>query len=290
MSGMVTLSIIKLNNNIVNKITYTGAEQQLFFCDDYIKGNYEVAIEKTLHNIENHQLKYSIPKNSLSNLNILVPHSYGLIVIDFTKKIIRSMQNYNLPAYKEMINYYNDFCNNRNEPFMDLSFSNSLLIEDLNTQQRYTLDEFFGSTDPKKILTIIKYVFDNRHLKHPKKEFEESKHLKIFFYDNPIFNNQLKIIPKYFDFQLINYSEKQSALLMNDLIKDGHTFTQEEKNGWINYLAQSLIYDLEDSNPNLENDEIEILALKKAKIIIENTVMFEKIESSKKSRAIKKIS
>lgn len=271
MGGTVAISIIKPNGTCINNVTYTEAEQELFFCKQYINNDFEGAIEKILKVMEQYNNKFLDKNpNTKDRSNILAPHSYGLIVIDFEKKIIRNMQNYNLPAHKEFINYYNDLANNRIEPFITLTIDDSLLIKDINTKEHYSFTQFFGSTDPKKILKIMKYVFENRHLERPNKEFSGLEHLKIFSYDNPVFNDSIRIIPKNLDFQLIHYTEQEIGLLLNHLSQEGHKFSQEEKDIWIHYIEQSIMDQLEENNPTLNEDQLAALALKTAKTTVDS--------------------
>lgn len=272
MGGEVRLSIVKPDGNVINNVTWTGADMTLFISEKYVNNDIDGAIEnvnsamRIYRNDFLKEFESGFENKSYDWTKLMAPHNYGLTVIDFPNKIIRSLQDYNYPAHKDIVTYIRALESGSDEPFAQLTANNSLVVVDKESKERYSFEDFFGTTDPDKICRLIDYIRynENQH------EFQNQQDLKIFSYKGPHLNYKLNIIPHNLDFEIVHYYNDQYGMLLSDLIKDGHKFSEQEKNQWINHIKESMVYKIETENPKLTHKEVANLTLEIATKEVDN--------------------
>lgn len=272
MGGTVAETIRRENGEVIKMARKTGAYNWMFFTKEFGEKNFDVAIDnhikaflemkKDYHTGQ----PYKLPMTSVYGwCDETYPIDYGLVVIDFQHKKIHSMQQYDTPGYHYVSMLSNNVVLDKDiEDHFDYLIQNNLLYvikKYSNDNNIKDIKQYFGENFS---LTKLKTQLDNRW----------SKIKNIFNQDND--SHELVFYPKIFnDFECIKYDNtpQGSISLLENLIQNGFSFTQEELNGWKEKINSF------DGNYFLEENDNEI----------EDTVVLEKKIEDNKNYLLSKI-
>lgn len=275
MGGTVAETIRKENGEIIKMARKTGAYNWMIFTKDFCTDDFDTAIEKHVKVFFDMRedfksgKPYKFPMSPVYGpLEELNPIAYGLVVIDFQKKKIHSMQGYDRPGG------YN---------FSGLSHIGKENKDDLN----YIIsNNLLNVVNHKgKNLGDIETIFGKgANLERLQKEIQNSFNpvnvifSKLFKNDFDYFD--LLLVPKnLINFEVIVYEESQEGIIkyLSNLAEDGFTFNSKEIENWkthicfddCDWLSEEDFEKMTESEIDMEidkrkktfNDEIDSLGL-----------------------------
>lgn len=167
MGGYVATTIKGKEGKVTKTITYTGDVNDFFFNEKFHQDGGDSAVTEFVAQteaIKNDYIKNKDTENFESDYaeeygsyDSLAPKGYGLIVIDFEKKIIASMQGYHHPGNEHI------FSLDRIDPIISHMIRNDLLDvvywDKSNTKQSSSIKDFFGTTDLKEVHAMYRSIY-----------------------------------------------------------------------------------------------------------------------------------
>ena len=222
-SNVVAETIRKEDGEIIKMARRPGAYNELFFNINYLTDKKDNAIEKHVFKFMEMSIDYKkgepykYPMSPVYGwCNELAPFSKGLVVIDFHKNMIHSLQNVDHPGFQS-INVLNKPLENKElEKSVQFLVSNNLLnvynnegivIGDFySIYGKITLDDFRKKISSK--LMLHKYI----------------------------------ISPKDFDLTVIHYETEPDGIIqmIKNLKNDGFSFSDKEYLAWKDFFEDSL--------------------------------------------------
>jgi hypothetical protein len=228
MGGTVAETIRRENGEIIKMARRTGAYNWMIFSKEFNVGEIDKAIDEHLKMFMEmkedyeHGEPYKHPMSPVYGwCNHLAPVDYGLVVLDFQKKKIHSMQGYDSPGKLSLISMpHND---KETMEIYDFLMQNNLLdVCKYDFTRLGDVHSIFGSKEPFKI--ALKEL-NNSYLDGIKSIFGQynTSHIDMVF------------VPKILkNFELHSYEESPEGLvkMLSALKNDGFTFNEEEIKMW----------------------------------------------------------
>lgn len=216
MGGNVKVTIIKPDGSIINGLTYTGALNNCFFSQDFCNGN----IDKALYDFEE--------ELDIKN-NIVSPYGYGLILVDFPRQMIHSMQNYDHPYSTGLASYDREIKNIYigERDFKNLTEHNLIKIRDESNELSFSLQDFFNTLDIKEIHHILR-----------DKNVQNTCGGKAENYLS-ITDEDLYVQPSIIDFHIKRYDDSEITSFLEYLIGNKFIFNEEEQKNWLSYVKKN---------------------------------------------------
>ncbi len=263
MGGTVAETIRKEDGTLIKMARKTGAYNWMFFTREFADKNFDLAIENHvkafLEMKEDFETgtpyKFNMsPVYGWCNETALV--DYGLVVIDFQKKKIHSLQGYDSPGQYHAISLGSSLkLDNDEEKNLDYLISNNLLQVFKDDKNIGDLEEVFGKdVNIEKMRKLIRDSYTPGIKWALGKIFNKSQ-INDFF--------DIKFVPKVLlDFDIVKYEENdplEMIRMVQNLVNDGFSFNEKEKKMWIEEI-QSLDteYIMSDEEYNcLDSDKFE---------------------------------
>jgi len=106
-------------------------------------------MKKAISNVKRQANRYF--KENIEESNGIAPHDYGLVLIDMERQQIHSIQDYNFPFRTEFGILHQGLIREHDLPFMELLKNDGFYVVDGHTQKKYSIKDFFGTSDEKKL-------------------------------------------------------------------------------------------------------------------------------------------
>lgn len=204
MGGVVKIVVIKPDRKIMVGTDWTGSLNMMFFSKCFCEGN----IEKALNNLESNFFGDHVDKS-------LTPIEYGLTLVDFNRKKIIDLQNYDR-QYMIRLTAIPSFLNKIKE--MPYLLKEGLIeVIDISNNTKYSIQDFFNTTDTKEILDLINKVINGSILSTG----------KFAYYNQSTWDN-LRLKPAVMDFEIIKYRNDEVSIFFNHLLQDGFKVDAEK--------------------------------------------------------------
>lgn len=257
MGGTVAQTIRMPSGELIKMARKTGAYNHLFFSKEFNEGNLSQAIEdyvKIWAQMREDFLSgppYKYPMSGVYGRHVYTsPEDYGLVVIDFEKNKIHSLQGYDTPGT------------------LSCSSISSFTVRD--PQERLTLDFLISNNllnvvevkeQKINVLGSIRDIFgDNVDLQ----KLEKINTLKFQRNLSASFFNQRLMPKKLESFEYKIYDEEPRGVieLAKNLVSDKFVFSKEEQNLWIQAFSDfdlDYFYDEEalDAPEGLSEEQFE---------------------------------
>lgn len=270
MGGTVAETIRRENGEVIKMARKTGAYNWMFFTKEFCEKKFDVAIDDHIKSFIEMREDYLSGEPYKYNMTPVYgwcdetfPVDYGLVVIDFQKKKIHSMQGYDRPGY-----YYasmlSSLVDKEVKSNFDYLLKNNLLLtinyrnEDKNDTK--DIKELFGDNFSfKKLITEIDSFF--------------SKSSKIFNFKYGLID--LVFSPKVLsEFEFIKYEEtpEGTLLFLKALINDEFSLTPNDFEGWREKINNfDVDYFLSEEDYHIEDDALidKIITANRERIIEE---------------------
>lgn len=284
MGGTVGETIRRENGEVIKMARKTGAYDWMFFSKEFCEKKFDIAIDKhikTFVEMREDYLKGEPYKYNMTPVygwcEVLCPIDYGLVVIDFQKKKIHSMQGYSNPGHHYISMLSNNVILNKDTEF-DFDYlikNNLLLIKDDGNEDKDKLQdikEFFGEDFSLKKLRIkLDNIFTRIN--------------SVFNYKNSL--NNLLFFPKVLnEFEFIMYEETPEGTIsfLKNLIEDGFSFTKNDFDGWKDKINNfDVDYFLTEKDYEIDADDLIEKAIKNNR----EKIIQEILELERKSLSIK---
>jgi hypothetical protein len=233
MGGTVAETIRKENGELIKMARKTGAYNWMFFSKDFNNGQVEKAISDHVEKF--FEMKrdfesgepYEFPMSPVYGwCNETAPVDYGLVVIDFQKKKIHSMQGYDMPGRTSSISLSKFVLSDKDteENYKFLTNNNLLEVHDHRGNYLGDIHTVFGSDNT---FDNIQSVIEG--------SYSPIQKIKSLFSDKSIKPTYLDLTLKSLkDFEIISYEENPDGLVefITNLKADGFTFDKEEVTLW----------------------------------------------------------
>lgn len=260
MGGSVAETIRKEDGTLIKMARKTGAYNWMFFTKEFADKNFDLAIENHVKAFL--EMKEDFETGSPYKFNMSPVYGwcnetalvdYGLVVIDFQKKKIHSLQGYDSPGHYHAISLSSSFkYDNDEEKNLDYLISNNLLQVFKDDENIGDLEEIFGKDiNLEKMRKLIKDSYTPGIKWALGKIFDKSS-INDFF--------DIYFIPKVLlNFDIIKYEENdplEMIRMVQNLVDDGFSFNEKEKKMWIEeiqsldteYIMSDEEYNCLDSN------------------------------------------
>lgn len=273
MGGTVAETIRRENGEVIKMARKTGAYNWMFFTKEFCEEKFDLAIDNHVKAFtqmkEDYQSgePYKYPMSPLYGwCNETAPIDYGLIVIDFKKKKIHSMQSYDTPGthYVSMLSKH-VILEKDTEYHFNYLIKNNLLNIITNDDKTSDINDFFGSNFT---LEKLRKKLDNSFI-IIKNILGKENSLRSALFSPKSLNN----------FKLLKYEETPEGTLkfFEELVNDGFLFEKSELDMWkskINdfdsdyfledkdYENEKLADQISENNKNLILEKIDSLAMK----------------------------
>jgi hypothetical protein len=234
MSNIHKLIIISSDNKLTQTIIRTGTENEFFFSDESIFGNINLAVTKFIEQMNDSELMKKVSayqqgimlkKEDDIEDNVLAPVFYGITVINMINQKIDFMGFQDPPGSinTSLFHHYLAKMNasSINDRIIDYTEKNLLKLLNQNTQERYSIKEFFGTTNRQEICL---YLASKSARKSAFGIIKKVKNLADF-----------SIIPHNLNNTLTYYRREDADKLFKSL---SHTieFKEQDIQAWSNYL------------------------------------------------------
>jgi hypothetical protein len=218
MGGATKVILIDEKGQLTPLISYTGAENDLFFSEDFLKGNIQKAIDSFIDSSNNfHQNSYCKDEPLT-----FAPYHYGLNILDFKNKEIHSLTTYDRLGVMNMLRY--SMLLRDDKYIKKITQENLLHFVDENLNKPFSIQEFFGTTNSKLVCQLLKSK-ENRTT-------GEIKNYKNVELDNL---GDFHIKPHNLDWSMKRYQEYEISEYFIDLNQKGFHFSKEDLESWLSY-------------------------------------------------------
>ncbi len=237
MGGTVAETIRKKDGRVIKMARKTGAYNWMFFSNDFLTGNIDKAIDEHILAFQQMQedfysgKPYKYPMTAVyGGFNEIAPHSYGLVVIDFQKNKIHSMQGYDRPFTMNLL--YSTYISDDEKKNIFNAYKNDLL--DVYCENKFLMPfkDFlnqFSFTDSKGINKFFEQFsqLSNQREKIQKLSGQED----AYPWD-------IQIRPNILTMEVIRYEEniEGGTHMFEALLKDGFEFSSDEIQTWKDFL------------------------------------------------------
>jgi hypothetical protein len=209
MPGATKIVIINKNEEIKSFISYAGDENIMFFSEDFINGNIDLAIKKLIKSSLDFQV------NNNTNNQLLAPINYGMSVLDFKRKKIFSLTNFDSPGLLNLSRYSIVLKNALNmesqKHYKTITENEKIKFFNIKTNQKSSVIDFCGSQKSEEVLNFL---------------LKKEKELK---------NETHFVIPHNLDFEIKNYEFEQASKFFIETFSFLN-YKIEDINEWDNYL------------------------------------------------------
>jgi hypothetical protein len=228
MGGTVAETIRRENGQVIKMARRTGAYNWMIFSKEFNTGEINKAIDEHLQMFLEMKEDYESGepyKHPMSPVygwcNHMAPIDYGLVVLDFQKKKIHSMQGYDGPGKLSIISIAHN--NKETMEKYDFLMKNNLLeVCKYDLTPLGDIHSIFGSEDPLKV--ALKEL-NNSYLDSFKSIFNKYNTSRL----------DMVLVPKVLkDFESYSYEESPDGLIkmLSALKNDGFVFNDEEIKMW----------------------------------------------------------
>jgi hypothetical protein len=247
MGGSVAETIRKKDGTLIKMARKTGIYNTMFFSKEFNSNDEDLAINnhckaffEMKEDYENGTNKF-LMSSVYGHYSSLAPTDYGLVVIDFERKKIHSMQGYDTPGYEHAVRFSEIYVNDKGTE------------QDYNFLVENNLLNFYSFRNGELLGDVEKLFGSKITLKKLRKELNKN-------YSRDI--NMAKMKPKKLEeFEIIVYNETPEGTIdfFKNLVNDGFVFTDEDLNNWkehINYYDLDYFL-LEDDSEDIEDQILE---------------------------------
>lgn len=227
MGGTVAETIRKKNGEVIKMARRTGAYNWMMMSQDFCEGNIEKAIDAHVKVFLEMKEDYETGepyKFAMSPAygwcNQTNPEGYGLVVLDFKKRTIHTMQGYDTPGEFHIYSL-TSLDEKEHRELNAVLKKNLFIVKDIKNKTVKDVFDIFGEDVSIEKIDKISLSEKGGDLRY------------------------LRLIPKTIKaFKYYKYEETPQGCLkmFNNLKKDDFKFTEEEINGWVDYFKE---YDLE---------------------------------------------
>lgn len=143
----VRLIILQENKEPISLIAQRTDDFNFLFSESFINGKIDEAIENT------HKKGVFQSKKLLHNNTLLAPEKYGMTIINLKTNTIDYLNDISKIPFLTLFSWLNklDDSNVSNKLLLQATKENKLSIFDMKNNISYSIEEFFGTKDLKKI-------------------------------------------------------------------------------------------------------------------------------------------
>lgn len=261
MGGSVATTYRSKEGKVTKTVTYTGDVNDLFFTKEFKQDAGENALaeftayaekmrDDYLKNKDTGNFTYELAGEFGSHGQVS-PEGYGLIVVDFEKKHIASMQGYHCPGHESI------FVLDRPDQMLRYLIENNLLdmvyFDKNDNQQVVSVQDFFGTKNLSEMVQMYRSIYDFNDSDPEFKKLAgivdiETIDNKRGFYLTPIYRH---------GFSVKRYEENEQGYLdfYKDLLDSGFEISEEETEGWADHLYQREHYREEEFRNRKDTEE-----------------------------------
>lgn len=264
MGGHIRQVIREENGNVISRIAYTGEIDCMINSPEFARGEFGRALANFMENESS--------EDRGAHDTHLVPHGYGIVVLDLLKKKVHSMSGYNLTGH-ELYHTYHFMKSERvlstfGEPNLQLAYhgENELIYQDI--------DVFYGTRNPLLICEINKYFdslttdgsivdinIDIAAILGISPEDVSKLGLSIYFKEHQSFPRFM-----YFTtlnsqgFEIFEYDKLDSSKLLSQLLADGFSVSVPDLEDW-DHFAKEMADEYGEEEPEPEGAPVKTMSM-----------------------------